>query len=603
MDKPYLLYHLLLYNMNRVLYNTTQADILRGITAKDLPAIDSFSGIIKQASILKSDERLRKLFNPPYMIPSIKAQPDRVDLQITSRKIPSYEGLSGLQKQADLLKAEKEVSIIIGANQALKEGLPSLAEDVLGRKLTPQEIVNGRIGQPMNGQALYDKIHNGTARDIVNAINNKATTVDLTVSNVQVVKLLDSIKQQLKHNKSHADVVAVLNSIKSNMNAHGTNADVVNALQEIKRADDVKGSHFDVVNALKEVNKHMTELQKEHAASMGGISLINSQVGTVAADDDYDPDMDDNQTYQNPNYEFDNDENEMIEEINQSLSQMDDDETVEQASAMSVIEPSTEDSIMQFYYDHQNQYDENKKNKNHKIVIEKPSPQIDLAVRNYFLKRYPNNPAKYSKTPTSNLLGIYGREIIAGQQKVSKDGSSSSGQQGHGISLNKIGQHRADMRKDVAFGRYEIDRNALNRNVLSLRFTHNKHPLTNYPRMSISDHLRCGIEAIMSGTYFDINSLDAVEKRFLDTLVKNSKVNFSMPKTFGLTHEKKFKTVKEVGSTKAKYEAKFKILTGEILAGNDSKEIMKELRELCLQMSSSGLLTHDQAREVIDQFC
>ena len=136
--------------MEKLIYNTKSKDLIRGMTRPNLTPLESMSGLHREANILRSNDVLRKLFDQPVLIKTLKAQPDKVNIQIADNyKIQRLDSMSGLQKEANTTKYEKQISIIRGVNQALKSGLPALAEDILGRKLTPEELVNGRMGLQM----------------------------------------------------------------------------------------------------------------------------------------------------------------------------------------------------------------------------------------------------------------------------------------------------------------------------------------------------------------------------------------------------------------------------------------------------------------------
>ena len=108
--------------------------------------------------------------------------------------------------------------------------------------------------------------------------------------------------------------------------------------------------------------------------------------------------------------------------------------------------------------------------------------------------------------------------------------------------------------------------------------------------------------AMTGNMSFDLDTLDDVELSFIKNLIKNSKIEINLPKEFKQIATTKRK-LSDVGTPKKRMQNEFAIVTGELMAGNDSHALKTRLRTLSMSMMNAGILTEKQVKDVISQFC
>ena len=139
----------------------------------------------------------------------------------------------------------------------------------------------------------------------------------------------------------------------------------------------------------------------------------------------------------------------------------------------------------------------------------------------------------------------------------------------------------------VPFGKYAINKFKLNDCILMLRSKSNNSIPTIPPQKvskSIVDILK---QVIIGGvpSFETISSLDADDKELLHKIVKLSHIELSVP-TPDLTQREKD-------------NHRFQLLRGELLCGNNSKELIKELKGLLLKFIANGSIPKSQANSVL----
>jgi hypothetical protein len=159
------------------------------------------------------------------------------------------------------------------------------------------------------------------------------------------------------------------------------------------------------------------------------------------------------------------------------------------------------------------------------------------------------------------------------------------------ITKNDI-DYTAGITKPVRFiplGRYVINRHRLNDNVVSV-----KRPsgagINEFPSHKVSNHLGNVLRSIIGSgipSYEDLEELDDEEKSYLHKLAKQSQIidRISIPTP------KKSDTDKDFN--------RFEILKGQILSGNDNKELIKEFKILLMKLANNKILPKPQVREML----
>jgi hypothetical protein len=111
-----------------------------------------------------------------------------------------------------------------------------------------------------------------------------------------------------------------------------------------------------------------------------------------------------------------------------------------------------------------------------------------------------------------------------------------------------------------------------------------------FPSQRVSKNLGKVFRSIVGGgvpTYDDINSLNEEERHYLHKVAKSAriddKLNIPAPKM-----EEEEKDVR-----------RFEILKGQIMSGQDNREMVKEFKILLLKLSKKGLVPKGQVKDIL----
>jgi len=180
----------------------------------------------------------------------------------------------------------------------------------------------------------------------------------------------------------------------------------------------------------------------------------------------------------------------------------------------------------------------------------------------------------------------------------------SPGMKGRGVGRAVVSKVRGDVinpnsvdweggvkasQRFVPLGRYVINTHRLNDDIVAI-----KRPrggcLKDFPSTRISRRLGCVIRNIVGGgvpTFNDLDELDDNERAYLHKLAKESNIleRLSIPAP------KKSEVDKELND--------FEIMKGEIIAGNDNKELIKKFKMLILKLSNKNIIPKPQVRELL----
>ena len=140
----------------------------------------------------------------------------------------------------------------------------------------------------------------------------------------------------------------------------------------------------------------------------------------------------------------------------------------------------------------------------------------------------------------------------------------------------------------IPFGRYVINRHHLNNNDIVMIKTMKGGAISDLPSTKVSSHLSSLIQKLIAGkapTFDDMNDLPMEDKHHLHRIIKKCDIDISVPTP---------------NKDKAKEEMnKFDILKGEILAGNDNKEMVKNFKIMLLRFMNSGKIPRRQGQEIL----
>lgn len=141
----------------------------------------------------------------------------------------------------------------------------------------------------------------------------------------------------------------------------------------------------------------------------------------------------------------------------------------------------------------------------------------------------------------------------------------------------------------VPFGSYLINRRKIGDGIISLKTGKGSH-IQGYPNKRVSNKLSTIVRSIIGGgvpTYEDLSQLDPEEKNYLHQIAKKSNIldKLSIPSP------NKDETEKEIHQ--------FEVMKGEIISGNDNKDLIKKFKLLLLKLKMKGMIPKSQAEEIL----
>jgi hypothetical protein len=139
---------------------------------------------------------------------------------------------------------------------------------------------------------------------------------------------------------------------------------------------------------------------------------------------------------------------------------------------------------------------------------------------------------------------------------------------------------------NVEFGRYNIDKNKLNGNVLSFAHKTSNHTVTNLPSMRISDKFKCVILEILNDMPVNLNGLSDTEMEQFRYILKMSKKAFKNP----------------ISNNNQELLNRVEIIIGEIAAGNNAKALKVELSQTLNAAHKAGLISAKQVKQATSHF-
>ena len=139
------------------------------------------------------------------------------------------------------------------------------------------------------------------------------------------------------------------------------------------------------------------------------------------------------------------------------------------------------------------------------------------------------------------------------------------------------------------FGKYMLARNDLeNGDVFHMRYQNGK-PIQRMPRKMVGSGVKAVLSSIADGKhpkFDDIEALSSSERDYVRDIMKGAALDPS-----GFPEGDK--------SEKEKMKHKFEKLKGEIVAGNDNPEIVKDFKHIILKMRQAKMLPANQVNEIL----
>ena len=159
-------------------------------------------------------------------------------------------------------------------------------------------------------------------------------------------------------------------------------------------------------------------------------------------------------------------------------------------------------------------------------------------------------------------------------------------------------EHNIDRSKGIEqslkfspFGKYIIHNGKLRDNVISLKNIKGGNVI-GFPSMKVSNHFGKVIKTIIGGglpSFNDMNGLSDEERRYLHTISTKANIidKLNIPTPSKDQEEKDLHL--------------FEVYKGEIMAGNDSKELIQKFKALLLKLSKNGSLPKQQVNEILNE--
>lgn len=141
----------------------------------------------------------------------------------------------------------------------------------------------------------------------------------------------------------------------------------------------------------------------------------------------------------------------------------------------------------------------------------------------------------------------------------------------------------------VPFGKYAINPSKLSSGVFELKTMSGSAP-AKYPIKKLSPQLTKIMNRMVGGRMpdeYDFNEMDLDDQNFLYDLANDAKIMDRL----NIPTPKRSKDGEELN--------KFEILKGQIIAGNDNKELVKEFKQMLLKFSNDGRIKKSEARELL----
>jgi hypothetical protein len=148
--------------------------------------------------------------------------------------------------------------------------------------------------------------------------------------------------------------------------------------------------------------------------------------------------------------------------------------------------------------------------------------------------------------------------------------------------------------------------NMLNKNVLSIRYSQNKHSVYSWPRTNISNNLKRAIIDILHHHDVNLANLDKKDKSVLYTLIKRSHANVELPVQIsdgeGI-HKAVTKTVHDLDDSIDKLQNRWNILSGEYDAYSGpvhNPTLICQLHNCIRNMKRKNIIDENQARQLME---
>jgi len=194
---------------------------------------------------------------------------------------------------------------------------------------------------------------------------------------------------------------------------------------------------------------------------------------------------------------------------------------------------------------------------------------------------------------TQGILGFQGEFIpfasASAQEEAPTEGSGMRKIKGRGLAVAKS-QTNGGIKEEsrfAQFGRYLIDKNALKNGIATIRFQSGAC-IHQIPSQKVSGNVQRVLKSIAGGalpSYEDIDALNKEDKGWLYDVSRRSRLGINIP------NPKKDEETQEM--------EEFEKMKGQIIAGNDNKDLVKKFKFTLLKLAKEGRIPKRQANEVL----
>ena len=142
----------------------------------------------------------------------------------------------------------------------------------------------------------------------------------------------------------------------------------------------------------------------------------------------------------------------------------------------------------------------------------------------------------------------------------------------------------------IPLGKFLINNKKLNNNVLAIKRPSGAN-IIDLPSVSVSSNLSNVFKKIIGGqipSFNELNELSDEEKLYLHKVAKKADIEDK----FSIPTPSKDKMEKDIHS--------FEVMKGEIMAGNDNKDMVKKFKVLLMKLSRNGTIPKREAQEIME---
>jgi len=160
---------------------------------------------------------------------------------------------------------------------------------------------------------------------------------------------------------------------------------------------------------------------------------------------------------------------------------------------------------------------------------------------------------------------------------------------GKGLSLDKVEEAEP---KYIEFGKFALSQNHLKDNKICVRNLKTGHNISDFPITPISDDLMDILETFIQTEKLNerqLKKLSQTEKKLFSKLLNRSGLYGKYKIRVSKTEEEK------------EEEERFNLVKGQIIAGNDNAELVKELKRFLMKFVLEGKIPKKEAYELLFQ--